>query len=120
MVMPARSHTFVASRAASRGADRPGGALRSVMSGESPVVAVTVVAAIFGYAAVQIATTMPSPADPGFASVLAVFAAFAGGALELARSRSWANVQLRAFQFGFVATGIGIALYAFGLISSAY
>lgn len=90
------------------------------MSGESPVAAVTVVAAIVGYAAVQLATTIPSPADPGFASVLAVFAAFAGGAFELARNRSWANVQLRAFQFGFVATGIGIALYAFGLISGAY
>lgn len=120
MDMPARSHNFAAPQANSRGMVGHRRALRSLISGESPLAAVTVVAAIFGYAGVQIATTLPSPADPGFASVLAVFAAFAGGALELARSRSWANVQLRAFQFGFVAAGIGIALYAFGLISGAY
>jgi hypothetical protein len=90
------------------------------MSGESPLAALTVVATIFGYAAIQLASSVPSPADPGFPAVLAMLAAFAGGAWELMRTRSWDGVQLQAFKFSFVATGAGICAYAFGLVSGLY
>jgi hypothetical protein len=90
------------------------------MSGESPIAGLTLVAMVLGAAIAQLATSIPSPADQGFTAVLAMVAGFAGAAWEWTRTGSWAEIQLQAFKFGFVATGIGIGLYAFGLITGLY
>lgn len=66
------------------------------------------------------ATSLPNPGDPAFPAALATFFAFLGGAAELARSGSWERVQEAAFRLGFLATGVGIGFYLFGLVTGLY
>lgn len=103
-----------------RGANPGRPRLRSVMSAESPIAGITLVAMVLGAAVAQLATSIPSPADQGFTAVLAMIAGFTGAAWKWTRTSSWADIQLQAFKFSFVATGVGIGLYAFGLITGLY
>lgn len=120
MFMPTRPHLLAGSSHTPRGANSGGPHLRSIVSAESPIAGLTLVAMVLAAAVAQLATSIPNPADQGFTAVLAMVAGFAGGAWEWARTGSWARIQLQAFKFGFVATGVGINLYAFGLITGLY
>ncbi len=83
----------------------------------------TVLAGTVGFVvllALQIAAALPDPGDPTFPTITAVL----GGFLAIARVRStggsWKKAEREAFRWGFYATGFGILVYLFGLISGLY
>jgi len=88
------------------------------MSGESPIAAITTVTAIFGYAITHLVTAPINPGHPSFPMILALFGATLGTSWELLTKRSWKGAQLRAFMFSFVASSIGILVYAGCLVST--
>jgi hypothetical protein len=73
-----------------------------------------------GYSITRTIGKLPDPSDPGFATVLATLGAFVGAAVHLARNRALDGIQLTAFMFGFVATGIGLTIYASCVIAAGF
>jgi hypothetical protein len=70
--------------------------------------------------ALEPAAALPNLGDPGLPALAATFLAFIGGAVERALGGSWDQVQAAAFKAGFIGTGLGIAVYFFGLVSGLY
>jgi hypothetical protein len=81
------------------------------MSGENPFVALTLVATLFGTAIVQLATSVPSPGEPGFPGIMVVFGAVTGAAWHWLTTRSREGLQERAFVFSMVAGSIAMVVY---------
>jgi hypothetical protein len=75
---------------------------------------------MIGYSITRAIGKLPDPSDPGFATVLATLGAFVGAAVHLARNRTLGGIQLTAFMFGFVATGMGLMIYAGCVIAAGF
>lgn len=90
------------------------------MSGENPILALAFFMLMTGSGAVQLAEGLPDPANPSVITILGALGAFIGAAFHLARRRTIDGIQLTAFMFWFVATGIGLAVYAAHLIALGF
>jgi xanthosine utilization system XapX-like protein len=90
------------------------------MSGENPILALGFFILMTGSGAVQLAESLPNPASPTVVTILGAVGAFIGAAFHLARKRTIEGIQLTAFMFWFVATGIGLAIYTGHLIAFGF
>lgn len=87
------------------------------MSGDNPILIVGFVMWMAGYSVAQLMGEMPDPGDPNFPTIMGMVGAFVGSAFHLARKRSIDGIQLTAFMFAFVATGIG---YVSFIVAAGY
>lgn len=87
------------------------------MSGESPILALAFFIWITGSSIVHLAQGLPNPADPTIVTILGAVGAFIGAGFHLAREHTVEGIQLTAFMFWFVATGIGLTIYTAHLIA---
>jgi hypothetical protein len=70
--------------------------------------------------ALELAAALPDPGDPAFPTIMAVFGGFLAIVRVRLRGGSWKDAEREAFRWGFYATGLGILVYLFGLISGLY
>jgi hypothetical protein len=90
------------------------------MNGENPIVVLTLVATFLGTTIAQLATSIPSPGEPMFPSMMIGFGAVAGAIWHLLITRSRQGLQDRAFWYSMVAGMAGMAIYVGFLLASLF
>lgn len=82
------------------------------MGPDNPIVGLTLVAAIFGYATIDVATAGIDPGQPSFPMFLAFLGATAGAWWSLMRRGGRDDMRDRAFLCSFACGSVGLAIYA--------
>jgi hypothetical protein len=92
------------------------------MNGSLATVLAVLAGLLIGLAltALQLAAALPDPGDPSFPTITAVLGGFLAIARVRIRGGSWRRAEREAFRWGFYATGLGVLVYLFGLISNLY
>jgi hypothetical protein len=68
----------------------------------------------------DLATALPDFGDPNAIGTAAIVGGFLGAAVARLRGYTWEEAERIAFRFGYVATGLSIALYLSLLIADLY
>jgi hypothetical protein len=87
---------------------------------ENPFTAFALIATVFGYSVVHVATTSLNPGHPTFPMFLAFVGATIGGAWGYLTKRTREGMQDRAFWFSFFASWIGLLVYVGLLVASLF